>query len=61
MKNILSSPAAVFYGRDIYSNRALAIHTENGKITAIREIPADPALPLVSPGWIDLQVNGCFG
>ena len=61
MKNILSSPAAVFYGRDIYSNRALAINTENGKITAIREIPADPALPLVSPGWIDLQVNGCFG
>lgn len=61
MKNILSSPAAVFYGRDLYTSRSLAIHTENGKISLIKEVPADPALPFVSPGWIDLQVNGCFG
>lgn len=61
MKNRISSPAAVFYGRDVYSSRSLAVHTENGKITSIEQAPDNPTLPYLSAGWIDLQVNGCFG
>ena len=42
------------------SGQALAIRTSGGRIAAV-ETTADKAAHYVSPGWVDLQVNGFAG
>ena len=38
--------------------RGVRVAHDGGRITAVDTGPADPALPLVAPGFVDLQVNG---
>lgn len=59
-KNNLSN-RNIYYGRDVYSSRSLAVSVCEKQICSIKEIDNDPSLPWISAGWIDLQVNGCFG
>ncbi|RRD93771.1 N-acetylglucosamine-6-phosphate deacetylase [Clostridiales bacterium COT073_COT-073] len=60
-KGFTSDKNVVFYGRDVFTKRSLAITVNGELISSIKEIPDDSSLPWVSAGWIDLQVNGCFG
>lgn len=48
-------------GREVFSGRALRVELEGGKIGAVDEIAGRPELPYLSPGLIDLQVNGYRG
>lgn len=54
----------VWIGKDVQSGNPIVIETAAGLITAIRPYAGmrDSAeLPWISPGWIDLQVNGYGG
>jgi len=42
------------------TGETLAISTSGGRISALEAIPGE-AGPFVSPGWVDLQVNGFAG
>ena len=45
------------------SGEAVAIETEGGVISGIFRLEGEDlsGLPWISPGWLDLQVNGCGG
>ena len=60
-KQLHSEENSAFCGRDTQTKRCLCIQVAGNKIVSIRQIPDDPSLPWISAGWIDLQVNGCFG
>jgi N-acetylglucosamine-6-phosphate deacetylase len=45
-------------GIDAASGKAISIELEGGRIAAVREARAVPGLPLIAPGFLDLQVNG---
>jgi N-acetylglucosamine-6-phosphate deacetylase len=47
-------------GRDPQSGRCIAFHVEKGVITRVEESSA-PSDVYLSPGLVDLQVNGCSG
>ena len=53
----------VWCGRIAGTNEAVEITAEQGLITSIRNVESKQAehLPWISPGWIDLQVNGFGG
>ncbi len=48
-------------GRDPATCRALEVTFDDGVVTAVREVAEAPDLPWVSPGLVDLQVNGFAG
>ncbi|MCP4403920.1 MAG: amidohydrolase family protein [bacterium] len=50
-----------YAGISVFSKRAIEIRVEEARITNIEHIPPDPALPYVSPGFLDMQVNGYQG
>jgi N-acetylglucosamine-6-phosphate deacetylase len=40
----------------------ITVAIDGGVIASVRPLPdADPSLPIVSPGWIDMQCNGALG
>jgi N-acetylglucosamine-6-phosphate deacetylase len=45
-------------GIDPESGRATAVEVQGGRIAAVRETRALPGLPLLAPGFLDIQVNG---
>ncbi len=47
-------------GRDPQSGRCLALHVEKGVITRVEQSSAQSDF-FLSPGLVDLQVNGCCG
>lgn len=48
-------------GIDIVSGKALRITVDSGHIAQIHETPAHAGLPLLCPGFLDIQVNGYRG
>ena len=50
-----------YVGISVFSKGAIEITVAESRITNIRPIPADPALPYISPGFLDMQVNGYQG
>jgi N-acetylglucosamine-6-phosphate deacetylase len=48
-------------GRRYDTGQCVEVSAVVGKIAAIEPIPHDERLPWLSPGWIDLQVNGFAG
>lgn len=48
-------------GRHYRTGRPIELTAQAGRISAIREIPADGILPWISPSLFDLQINGCDG
>lgn len=45
-------------GIDAESGRAIEIELDGGQIASVRETRAVPGLPLLAPGFLDIQVNG---
>ncbi|MED4600432.1 amidohydrolase family protein [Paenibacillus validus] len=43
------------------TNEAVEVEISNGLIVSVRSIAEEEGLPWISPGWIDLQVNGYNG
>ncbi len=50
-----------YAGISVFSKSAIEITVEEAHITNIQPIPFDPALPYISPGFLDMQVNGYQG
>ncbi len=48
-------------GRDPWSGQLLRLEYADGRVTAIHREPGDADLPWISPGLVDLQVNGYGG
>lgn len=48
-------------GKRYDTGQCVEVSAVDGKIAAIDPIPHDERLPWLSPGWIDLQVNGFTG
>lgn len=48
-------------GRRADTGETIGVDVADGKIRAVVLVAADPALPWISPGWIDMQVNGHGG
>lgn len=48
-------------GRRTDTGACVEVSAESGRIAAIKPIADDGRLPWLSPGWIDLQVNGFAG
>jgi len=48
-------------GRRYDTGECMAITVEDGIIRKVEPIDEQPQLPWISPGWIDLQVNGFAG
>ena len=57
----VASGAGSVVGRDPATHRALEVTFDDGVVTAVREVAGTPDLPWVSPGLVDLQVNGFAG
>jgi N-acetylglucosamine-6-phosphate deacetylase len=50
-----------YVGRSPISGEPVRIFTSEGAVTAIEPTPDQPQARWISPGWIDLQVNGYAG
>ena len=48
-------------GMSVFSKRAIAVEWKGERITRIAEIESRDALPYLSPGFLDMQVNGYCG
>jgi N-acetylglucosamine-6-phosphate deacetylase len=48
-------------GISVLSNRAIAVEWKGERMTGIAEIEAGDGLPYLSPGFLDMQVNGYNG
>ena len=48
-------------GIDYRSGEAVRMTIANGRITKIEPIAEQAGLPIIGPGFVDLQINGCFG
>jgi N-acetylglucosamine-6-phosphate deacetylase len=48
-------------GIDIYDNQSVQLTIGKGRIIARNPIPAEGDLPFISPGFLDMQVNGYQG
>ena len=51
----------VVKGIDVYSQKPKAVEIKQGIITSIRSIVNEENLPIISPAFIDIQVNGYRG
>lgn len=51
----------LYRGISVEEGRALEISVDGGVIQKIEAIEGDPSLPYVSPGFLDIQVNGYNG
>ena len=40
------------------TQQAVAVHIRSGRITEVHPLPEDSSLPLLCPGFLDMQVNG---
>jgi len=49
------------HGISVFTNQAIAVKWEGERITEIAEIAARDGLPYLSPGFLDMQVNGYNG
>lgn len=56
-----SNESSCWKGRHVESNECVEVTIRNGIIQSVSPIDDDKRLPWISPGWIDLQVNGCAG
>lgn len=50
-----------FKGIDIHSGRAISLETADGIVVQVEEAGPDAGLPYLSPGFLDIQVNGYRG
>jgi len=50
-----------FLGRSTEDGGTVRVTVERGLVTAIERVPDDPGGAWISPGWLDLQVNGYAG
>ena len=48
-------------GVSVFSGRPVAVEWDGERITEIAELEASAGLPYVSPGFLDMQVNGYKG
>ncbi|MEE9306926.1 MAG: hypothetical protein V3V57_05280 [Spirochaetia bacterium] len=48
-------------GIDVFSGQAIGIEVEQETIAGVERIPGEKGLPYLSPGFIDIQVNGYRG
>jgi len=46
---------------EVWTGDCVTLETAGGLISSLQTIPADANLPWISPGFIDLQVNGYGG
>lgn len=53
-------PANTITGRDPETGRTVSVQVESGRISRV-ETRDDPTDLFLSPGFVDLQVNGCSG
>jgi N-acetylglucosamine-6-phosphate deacetylase len=51
----------ILRGRRYDTSQTVEVAVANGRIASATVLPDDPALPWLSPGFIDLQVNGYRG
>jgi len=57
-----AAPAArSFLGRSAEDGRPVRVTVEGGLVTAIERATDDPGGTWISPGWMDIQVNGYAG
>lgn len=55
------SETSPIVGRDPATGEGVAIHRADGLIAAVEPVRIDEATPFISPGFVDLQVNGYAG
>jgi N-acetylglucosamine-6-phosphate deacetylase len=48
-------------GRSVFTNKPVAVTVEGEKISRVDEAPESGSLPFISPGFLDMQVNGFNG
>jgi N-acetylglucosamine-6-phosphate deacetylase len=48
-------------GISVFTNKPLAVQWEGERITEVSELPSADRLPYLSPGFLDMQVNGYNG
>ncbi len=48
-------------GRDPATGESVRVRVDDGRVSAIERVPDDPGDVWVSPGWLDIQVNGFGG
>ncbi len=48
-------------GRRTDTGETIGIDVDQGRIRSVVLVASDPELPWISPGWIDMQVNGYGG
>jgi len=48
-------------GRRYDTQQPVEILVENGRIHSVAELPGEDSLPLIAPGFVDLQINGYGG
>jgi len=48
-------------GIDIWSGKTVRLTEERGRLAQVEEIPCQPGMPFLCPGFLDIQVNGYRG
>ncbi|MEJ2166931.1 MAG: hypothetical protein P8X90_15485 [Desulfobacterales bacterium] len=48
-------------GRSVVAQKGLCLFIEQDRVVEIKPADVPPDAPFISPGFIDLQVNGCAG
>ncbi|MDD4220447.1 MAG: amidohydrolase family protein [Sphaerochaetaceae bacterium] len=54
-------PKSEISGRSIFTDQPIKIEFDKNGIIAMQDIPEDNNLPYISPGFLDMQVNGYYG
>ena len=54
-------PSRSFHGRSAEDGAPVRVRVEDGLVTAIERVIDDPDGTWISPGWMDIQVNGYAG